>query len=63
MPFRNVRRYAVTLTCGHQLTLRQQPLNKKATFACPNQPRCGYNVRWRSVRDSETSKVIVNDEV
>lgn len=63
MPFKNSWQYAVTLVCGHQLTVRQQPLNKKATFACPRQPRCGYNVRWKSVRDSQSGKVIVNDEV
>lgn len=55
--------YEVTLVCGHRVKTRGQVFQKKATFGCPMQPRCGYNVRWRSWRNLKTGMTQVNDEV
>lgn len=63
MPFKSQWQYKVVLACGHQLTLRQQPLNRKVTYGCPAQPRCGYNVRWKSATDTKSNVTITNTEV
>lgn len=55
--------YEVTLVCGHRLRTRGRVFNKRATFGCPAQPRCGYNVRWRSQRDLKNNWTQINDDV
>lgn len=37
---------SVTLECGHQITVRNQPLSKHATYACPARAGHGYRLPW-----------------
>lgn len=52
--------FEVTLVCGHRVRTRGQIFQGKATFGCPMQPRCGYNVRWKSWRNVKTGLTGVN---
>lgn len=46
--------YEVTLVCGHKVKTRGQVYQPKAKFGCPAQPRCGYNVAWKSWKNMKT---------
>lgn len=64
MAWKSVRlEYETTLVCGHTTRTRGQVYNKKATFACPNTPRCGYSVRWASWLHLPTKRSQDNDDV
>ncbi len=46
-------RYLVTLTCGHTLRLASPPLDRASLYACTAGARCGYSLRWTTVRSTD----------
>lgn len=51
----------VTLVCGCLVNARVTPMNKSATYPCPNNQGHGYRVRWREWWDGD--KHGVNDKL
>jgi hypothetical protein len=43
---REPRPYSVTLTCGHRVRTRLEPLSGNARFACRAGLGCGYQLGW-----------------
>ena len=50
----------VWLSCGCSVAVRNQPMNRKATYPCRSNMGHGYNLRWTRWEDGQ-GRTGVND--
>lgn len=53
---------SVTLACGHQVTLRNQPMNVHSTFQCPANVGHGYTLPWVKFHNKASNVEQINEK-
>ena len=53
----------ITLSCGHVVKARMNPINENAQMGCNQGLGCGYNLPWVSWVDTERGFTGTNNKV